>query len=269
MTAASASRSRSASRAAASRVAVLRPAAVSDAHARRALDLPGRSRCARRQRSGERLQRVRAWLSAAAATRVRRRHRESTALVVGRARRAQRAAARRALAGPDALVQPQQPEPGDLVCGLSQDAQRGQEVLDVRGLEELQAAVLHERDPAGGQLDLEQVAVVRRPASARRGRAAGRRPRPPASTASATCRASSRRVVAAHQPGLPAAADRWPVARAACRPAARRRHRAGPRWPARAAAGGTGSCARAGPCARRGSDAARSSRWPLVAPRKP
>ena len=36
----------------------------------------------------------------------------------------------------------------------------GQHVLHVRGLEELQPAVLHERDVAAGQLELERVAVV-------------------------------------------------------------------------------------------------------------
>ena len=61
----------------------------------------------------------------------------------------------------------------------------------MRGLQELQAAELDERHPARGELDLEQVAVVRRCASAPPGRAADARRRAAASTASTTARASA------------------------------------------------------------------------------
>ncbi len=65
--------------------------------------------------------------------------------------------------GADAVVQPQQPVPGDFVEPVVQQPDGGHEVLDVRGLEELQPTELDERDVAGGELDLEKIAVVRRP----------------------------------------------------------------------------------------------------------
>ena len=61
----------------------------------------------------------------------------------------------------DAVVQAQQPEPRDLVHLVVEEPDARDEVLDVRGFEELQSAVLDERDASSGELDLEQVAVVR------------------------------------------------------------------------------------------------------------
>jgi hypothetical protein len=55
----------------------------------------------------------------------------------------------------------QHAEPGQRVARVVRPAQHGEQVLHVRGLEELQAAVLHERDLAPRELDLEQVAVAR------------------------------------------------------------------------------------------------------------
>ena len=63
---------------------------------------------------------------------------------------------------PDALDQLQHAEPRDVVGAVVDQAQRRHEVLDVRGLEVAQAAVLVERDPAAGELELQQVGVVRR-----------------------------------------------------------------------------------------------------------
>ena len=48
---------------------------------------------------------------------------------------------------------------GDLVARIVRPAQHREQILDVRGLEELQAAVLHERNVALRQLDFEHVAV--------------------------------------------------------------------------------------------------------------
>ena len=50
--------------------------------------------------------------------------------------------------------------PGQFVPWVVEDPQQRQQVLDVGGFEELQAAELHERDVAPGQLELEAVGVV-------------------------------------------------------------------------------------------------------------
>ena len=62
---------------------------------------------------------------------------------------------------PDALEQLQPAKPGEAVGGVVGQAQEGQEVLDVRGLEVAQPAVLHVGDVATGELELEQGGVVR------------------------------------------------------------------------------------------------------------
>ena len=61
----------------------------------------------------------------------------------------------------DAVDELQQPEPRELVAGVVGEAEQADQVLDVRGLEEPQPAVLHVRDAPARQLELEQVAVVR------------------------------------------------------------------------------------------------------------
>ena len=61
---------------------------------------------------------------------------------------------------PDPVEQLEDAEPADLVEGVLQDPEQRQRVLDVRGLHELEAAVLDEGDVAAGQLQLEHVAVV-------------------------------------------------------------------------------------------------------------
>ena len=50
--------------------------------------------------------------------------------------------------------------PGDLVEQVARQAQRAQEILDVRRLEEFQTPEFDERDPPRGQFDLQQVAVM-------------------------------------------------------------------------------------------------------------
>ena len=60
----------------------------------------------------------------------------------------------------DALVQPEQPEPGQLVGRIDEDPGRGEEVLDVSGVGEPQPAELHVRDLPRAQLDLQHVAVM-------------------------------------------------------------------------------------------------------------
>ena len=62
----------------------------------------------------------------------------------------------------DALEPLEDAEPGELVVGVVQQPQQRHEVLDVGGLKELQAAVLHVGDVAPGELELEEVGVVRR-----------------------------------------------------------------------------------------------------------
>ncbi len=67
------------------------------------------------------------------------------------------------LARPDPRQQHQHPRGGDLVAGILRQPQEGQQVLDVGRLHELQAAVLVKGNLAGGQLGLQQDAVVRGP----------------------------------------------------------------------------------------------------------
>ena len=55
----------------------------------------------------------------------------------------------------------QHPECGDLVARVLGPAQQTEHILHVPRLEELETAVLHERDIAPAQLDLEQIGMVR------------------------------------------------------------------------------------------------------------
>ena len=64
---------------------------------------------------------------------------------------------------PDARQELQHAEAGDAVARVLDEAQQRQQILDVRGVEELQAAELDEGDVAAGQLDLERSAMVRGP----------------------------------------------------------------------------------------------------------
>ena len=61
----------------------------------------------------------------------------------------------------DAFDQLQQPEPRELVAGVVGEAEQADQILDVRGFEEPQPAVLHVGDAPARQLELEQIAVVR------------------------------------------------------------------------------------------------------------
>ena len=63
----------------------------------------------------------------------------------------------------DAGQQLQHPEAGHPVARVLREAQDREHVLDVRRLEELQPAELHEGDVAPGELQLELGAVVRGP----------------------------------------------------------------------------------------------------------
>ena len=63
---------------------------------------------------------------------------------------------------PDAVEQLQPAKPREAVGRVVGQAQEGQEVLDVRGLEVAQPAVLDVGDVAAGELELEQARVVRR-----------------------------------------------------------------------------------------------------------
>ena len=83
---------------------------------------------------------------------------------------------RRAVAGPTPSSSCRTRNQPDLVVRVLQHPQQGEQVLHVGGLQELQAAVLHERDVPAGELDLEQVAVVAGPEQDRLA-AAARRPR--------------------------------------------------------------------------------------------
>jgi hypothetical protein len=56
----------------------------------------------------------------------------------------------------------EQAVPAHLVARILEDAEKGEHVLDVRGLEELETAPLVEGDVAGRELDLEIGAVVAR-----------------------------------------------------------------------------------------------------------
>ena len=125
----------------------------------------------------------------AAATAGRRRARRTPSSSISRARRGR----------PDAVGQLQHAEPAHLVERVLQHAQQRERVLHVRRLQELQPAVLHERDVAARQLHLQQVAVVRR---AEQHRLLLQRRRPPRGAA-ARCR--TRRRTARPRPGRCAA----------------------------------------------------------------
>ena len=62
----------------------------------------------------------------------------------------------------DAGHEPHGAKAGQPVARVVRPAQQRQHVLDVRGLEELEAAVLHEGNVAAGELELELRAVARR-----------------------------------------------------------------------------------------------------------
>ena len=64
---------------------------------------------------------------------------------------------------PDARQKLQDAKAGHLVARVLHEAQQRQQILDVRGIEELEAAEFDEGDVAAGQLDLERAAVARRP----------------------------------------------------------------------------------------------------------
>ena len=68
-----------------------------------------------------------------------------------------------AVAGSDAGQQVQQPEAGDAIARIFDEAQQRQHVLDVRGVEKLQSAELDERDVPARQFDFERTAVARCP----------------------------------------------------------------------------------------------------------
>ena len=61
---------------------------------------------------------------------------------------------------PDARHELHQAEAGDAVARVLHEAQQREHVLDVRGVEEFQAAEFHEGDVAAGELDLERPAVM-------------------------------------------------------------------------------------------------------------
>ena len=94
--------------------------------------------------------------------RSRRRRRDGLGPAVGsRCRRRgeepdERAAARR----PDAVVHPEQPEPGQLVMGVVEQPNGRDKVFDVRRLDETQPAVLPVGDAPRRELELDEIAVV-------------------------------------------------------------------------------------------------------------
>ena len=61
----------------------------------------------------------------------------------------------------DARQKLHQPEPGNAIARVLGKPQQREHILDVGGIEEFQAAELHERDVAAGQLDLKRPAVMR------------------------------------------------------------------------------------------------------------
>ena len=63
----------------------------------------------------------------------------------------------------DAVEQLQHPKPGELVAGIADEPEQRDQVLDVGGLEVAQSTVLDEWDLAAGELELQQVAVMRGP----------------------------------------------------------------------------------------------------------
>ena len=64
---------------------------------------------------------------------------------------------------PHARQQLHDAKAGDPVARVFDETQQPQQILDVRGVEELQAAEFHEGDVAPGQLDFECCAMVRCP----------------------------------------------------------------------------------------------------------
>jgi hypothetical protein len=62
--------------------------------------------------------------------------------------------------GPDAREQLQHAETGDRVSWVLNPAQDTEHVLDMCCLKELQPAILHERDTAAPEFNLELIAVV-------------------------------------------------------------------------------------------------------------
>ena len=65
--------------------------------------------------------------------------------------------------GPDSFEELEGAEPGESVAEVVGDAEQADEVFDVGGVEVADAAVLHERDPPLGKLELEQTRVMPRP----------------------------------------------------------------------------------------------------------
>src|ERR1700737_2327485 len=60
----------------------------------------------------------------------------------------------------DTIRELQHAKPADLIRGVARESQQRNQVLDVRGVEVAQAAVLDEGDPAARELELEQRRVV-------------------------------------------------------------------------------------------------------------
>ena len=145
--------SRSARRAVGALVEPIELRLVPGAHARQ-LPGPGRSRRRRSRRAAP--------LSAVQCLARGGRHgqlRQRAEAKSGATRRHRRARAR--IGRSHAGQQLQHAKRRDAVARVVGPAQHRKQVLDVRGLEELETAVLHERDVAAHQLELEQVAVVR------------------------------------------------------------------------------------------------------------
>ena len=61
---------------------------------------------------------------------------------------------------PDAIHRGKYPMPGELIGRIVEDAQQGEEVFDMRGLEIFQPPVFHIGDVASGELEFEPVGVV-------------------------------------------------------------------------------------------------------------
>jgi len=59
----------------------------------------------------------------------------------------------------DARQEMQHPEAGHTVARIFDEAQQGQHVLDMRGIEKFQAAEFDERDVAAGQFDFQRAAM--------------------------------------------------------------------------------------------------------------
>src|SRR4029077_9726505 len=61
--------------------------------------------------------------------------------------------------GTDTRQQVQHAETGDAIARIFHEPQQREHVLDVRGVQKLQTAVLHERDVATGEFDLQRSAM--------------------------------------------------------------------------------------------------------------